>query len=108
MNLLENAVKYTDESGIVTISIQKYELFARMDIEDNGMGIPQHEISDIFKRFYRGADAKQTQGVGIGLYLARKIIMEQGGYMKVSSELGKGSLFSIFIPISGKNGVQAI
>ncbi|WP_087565857.1 sensor histidine kinase KdpD [Paenibacillus sp. MY03] len=99
VNVLDNAVKYTDEAGVIKVSIHKYELFARIDIEDNGKGIPEHEVSQIFKRFYRGADVTDTHGVGIGLYLARKIITEQGGYIKVSSEWGKGSLFSIFVPV---------
>lgn len=99
VNVLDNAVKYTDRNGVISISINKFELFARIDIEDNGIGIPDYELSDIFKRFYRGADTKNIHGVGIGLYLARKIIMEQGGYMKVSSERGEGSIFSIFIPV---------
>jgi len=99
VNVLDNAVKYTDEEGVIKVSIHKYELFARIDIEDNGKGIPEHEVSQIFKRFYRGADVTDTHGVGIGLYLARKIITEQGGYIKVSSEWGKGSLFSIFVPV---------
>ncbi|QNK56511.1 sensor histidine kinase KdpD [Paenibacillus sp. PAMC21692] len=99
VNVLDNAVKYTDEAGVIKVSIHKYEMFARIDIEDNGKGIPEHEVSQIFKRFYRGADAVDTHGVGIGLYLARKIITEQGGYIKVSSEWGKGSMFSIFIPV---------
>ncbi|WP_256761045.1 sensor histidine kinase KdpD [Cohnella sp. WQ 127256] len=99
VNVLDNAVKYAGEAGLVKVSIQKNEMFARIDIEDNGRGIPEHELSQIFKRFYRGADVIDNQGVGIGLYLARKIITEQGGYMRVSSEWGKGSLFSIFIPV---------
>ncbi|GBF75911.1 hypothetical protein PA598K_04345 [Paenibacillus sp. 598K] len=86
VNVLDNAVKYTDEAGIIQVSMYKYEMFVRIDIEDNGRGIPEHELSQIFKRFYRGADAMGTDGVGIGLYLTRKIITEQGGYMKVSSE----------------------
>ena len=98
VNLLDNAVKYTKEQGKIDITIQKYEIFARIDVKDNGTGITEHEINTIFQRFYRGQNAKQTEGVGIGLYLARKIVTQQGGYMKVSSVKGEGSVFSIFIP----------
>ncbi len=98
VNLLDNAVKYTQEHGKIDISIQKYEMFARVDVKDNGMGITEKEINSIFQRFYRGANAKQTEGVGIGLYLVRKIVIQQGGYMKVSSVIGQGSIFSVFLP----------
>ncbi|MGO4542827.1 sensor histidine kinase [Paenibacillus sp. 2TAB19] len=98
-NILDNAVKYGHDSGAIKVSVQPYEMFVRIDIEDQGKGIEESEISDIFKRFYRGREASETQGVGIGLYLARKIITDQSGYMKVTSELGKGSIFSIYLPI---------
>lgn len=100
VNLLDNAVKYTQSHGIINITIQKYEMFVRINVEDNGAGITEKEINSIFQRFYRGDNAKQTEGVGIGLYLVRKIVTQQGGYLKVSSESGKGSSFSIFMPIN--------
>jgi len=99
-NVLDNAVKYTEAGGRVRVTVLKYELFVRIDIEDSGIGIFESEMSDIFKRFYRGAGTANTEGAGIGLYLTRKIIMEQGGYMKVSSERGEGSLFSIYLPMN--------
>lgn len=98
-NLLDNAVKYTQAHGTIDITIQKYEMFARIDVKDNGAGITEQEINFIFQRFYRGENAKQADGVGIGLYLVRKIVTQQGGYMKVSSVIGRGSSFSIFMPI---------
>ncbi|WP_337103309.1 sensor histidine kinase [Paenibacillus sp. YIM B09110] len=98
-NVLDNAVKYGRDSGTIKVSVQPYEMFVRIDIEDQGSGIEESEISDIFKRFYRGREASETQGVGIGLYLARKIITDQSGYMKVTSDIGKGSIFSIYLPI---------
>lgn len=98
-NIIDNAVKYTLDVGRITIKLCKYDLFARIDIADYGIGIPAAEINAIFQRFYRGEGAKGTDGVGIGLYLTRKIVADQGGYIKVSSELGKGSVFSVFLPI---------
>lgn len=100
VNLLDNAVKYTQAHGKIDITIQKYEMFARIDVKDNGAGITEQEINSIFQRFYRGENAKQTEGVGIGLYLVRKIVTQQGGYIKVSSVIGQGSSFSIFMPIN--------
>lgn len=98
-NIIDNALKYTLGPGSIRITLQRYDLFARIDVADGGIGIPSAEINDIFKRFYRGAGSNGTEGVGIGLYLARKIVAEQGGYIKVKSELSKGSVFSIFLPI---------
>lgn len=97
-NILDNAIKYTSNSGCIRISIVSYEMFSKIDVSDNGIGIKEEDINAIFKRFYRSIDVNQYEGVGIGLFLARKIITKQNGYIKVSSELGKGSTFSIFLP----------
>lgn len=96
-NLLDNAIKYTREGGI-TLKVTPYELFLRLDIGDTGIGIPEEEQGKIFTRFYRSETVKEQEGVGIGLYLTREILSKQGGYLKVSSEVGKGSTFSVFLP----------
>ncbi|MHB8064539.1 MAG: sensor histidine kinase, partial [Ruminiclostridium sp.] len=98
-NILDNAVKYTQSNGKIKMSVQKYELFARVDIEDNGIGFEETEVNDVFKRFYRGKNARKEDGVGIGLYLAREIIAKQEGYIKVKSKVGAGSKFSILLPL---------
>lgn len=97
-NIAENAVKYTD-SGSVKISVKGYEMFICVKITDTGMGISEDEHSKIFSRFYRSSDAAKKDGVGIGLYLSRQIISDENGYIKVSSEKGKGSEFSVFLPV---------
>ena len=97
-NLLDNAVKYTDAGGSVSVRAAAYELFVRVDVSDTGCGIAEGEQSKIFGRFYRSAAAAQTQGVGIGLYLTRQILSREGGYIKVSSQEGRGSTFSLFLP----------
>lgn len=97
--ILENAIKYSEENSMIKVSIMQHEMYARIDITDNGMGIDYNETEAIFKRFYRGKSAQQREeGLGIGLYVARHIIREQCGFIKVSSIVGKGSMFSIFIP----------
>lgn len=96
-NIVDNAIKYT-EHGAITISAQKYELFARIDIRDTGIGIPESEQAKIFSRFYRCERVRSQEGVGIGLYLARQMISGEGGYIKVSSGTGEGSTFSVFLP----------
>ncbi len=98
-NLVDNAIKYTPKGGSVCLCVKTYELFARIDIADTGMGIAEGEMAKIFARFYRGATAQNTEGVGIGLYLAREIVSGQGGYIKVQSSKGKGSTFSVFLPL---------
>lgn len=98
-NILDNAVKYIQAGGNVTLKLEKYEMYARIDIIDNGKGILESDINNIFKRFYRGRDTLNEDGVGLGLYLAREIITKQDGYIKVSSEKDKGSKFSLFLPL---------
>lgn len=97
-NLVDNAVKYTLPGGKVRVSSRAYEMFVCIEVSDNGMGIAQEEITKIFQRFYRSQRTADEKGVGIGLYLAREILRMQGGYIKVSSKLGEGSVFSVFLP----------
>lgn len=97
-NLVNNAVKYTPAGGTVTVSAQMLETFCRVDVADTGPGIPEEELGGIFNRFYRGANAHSAEGLGLGLYLAREIISLQGGYIKVASHPGEGSVFSLYLP----------
>ncbi len=101
-NVLDNAVKYSAKNTEINVSIMKYELFCRIDIKDQGNGIIESDINKVFTRFYRGENTKNIEGVGIGLFLSRKIISAQGGYIKVKSILGKGSVFSVFLPIESE------
>ena len=96
-NIVDNAVKYNDQ-GSVTLRVCPFSLFCCIQVRDTGMGIPEEEHAEIFSRFYRGAAAAGTEGVGIGLYLAREILAEEGGYIKVSSCPGEGSVFSVYLP----------
>ncbi len=97
-NIMDNALKYTPEGGHIRISVMHYKMFARIDIIDDGMGIREEESAKIFGRFYRSQEAAQSEGVGIGLYLAREIISRENGYIRVRSSHGKGSTFSVFLP----------
>ena len=96
-NLIENAIKYTP-CGSVTLKAMEYELFTRIDVTDTGIGIEESEQPKIFARFYRSETVCEDEGVGIGLYLAREIISGEGGYIKLISQKGKGSTFSVFLP----------
>ena len=96
-NIIDNAIKYTNE-GEVSVSVNEFEMFVKIDIKDTGIGISQEDQTKVFGRFSRGSDSSQKEGVGIGLFLAREIVMGQGGYISLKSELGKGSCFSVFLP----------
>ena len=97
-NLLDNAVKYTPAGGRISVSVEQWEMYVKLDVTDTGRGIPESRQAAIFRRFYREEEVHDQPGVGIGLYLAREIISRQGGYIKVTSEVGRGSTFSVFLP----------
>ena len=97
-NLLDNAVKYTPAGGKIAVSVVLWEMYVEIKVTDTGKGISESNQAAIFRRFYREEEVHEQQGVGIGLYLAREIVTRQGGYIKVVSEPGKGSEFSIMLP----------
>lgn len=98
-NLLDNAIKYSPEGSFVTLSLTRLSSFLRLDVTDLGIGIDESETGRIFARFYRSPAAARYPGVGIGLYLSRRIAEEQGGYLKVHSKPGRGSTFSLYLPL---------
>ncbi|MPM44528.1 Adaptive-response sensory-kinase SasA [bioreactor metagenome] len=96
-NVIDNGVKYTDKNGKINISVSQTINFVRIDIKDNGIGIDKLEFNNIFKRFYRNSEVEDIEGSGVGLYLSRKILEQQGGNVIVSSKKGEGSKFSLFL-----------
>ena len=99
-NILDNAVKYTAEGGKIHVAVVCWEMYVKIDISDTGIGIPEQHQGTIFKRFYREDRVHDAPGIGIGLYLAREIITRQGGFIRVASEVGSSSTFSVFLPHS--------
>ena len=97
-NLLDNAVKYTPSGGRVSVSTTAYPMFSAVHVRDTGPGIAEEEQPKIFQRFYRGEAHREEEGVGIGLYLVRQIAEGQGGFVKVRSQPGQGSTFSLYLP----------
>lgn len=97
-NLVDNAIKYTPAGGNIQISVIEYDLFCRIDVADSGIGISEKEQAKVFSRFYRSPSVSEQDGMGIGLYLARQILSGQSGYLKVTSALSNGSIFSMFLP----------
>lgn len=97
VNLLENAIKYTEPGGQVTVSVHPLELYTEIRFADNGRGIREDELAAIFQRFYRSSDVETQEGSGIGLSLSRMILAHEKGYITVASSYGEGSVFSVFL-----------
>ncbi|BFL48078.1 sensor histidine kinase [Lactonifactor longoviformis] len=97
-NVLDNAVKYTPEGGTITLLVRQWQIYTKISIRDTGIGIDPKHRNDIFKRFYRENKVHEVKGIGVGLYLTRKIISLQGGYVSVRSKPGEGAEFSLFLP----------
>ena len=102
-NILENAVKYSASGTTVNIYVSCLVNHVVIQVEDEGIGIPEGEGHEIFKRFYRGSNAKDLvkEGAGVGLYLARSIIEQQGGTIVAKRKNGSGTIFQITLPLSG-------
>lgn len=97
-NVLDNAVKYTDRGGKICVTVTRQEIFTKISVQDNGKGIQLERQAEIFMRFYREPEVHAQNGVGIGLYLTRRILELQNGYIEVHSEIGKGSEFCMYFP----------
>ncbi|MEY8535382.1 sensor histidine kinase [Blautia pseudococcoides] len=95
---MDNAVKYTGQGGEIQIQAQITDFFVRIGIRDNGKGIEEERLTEIFKRFYREPEVADQDGVGIGLYLAREIVMKERGFIEVRSKTGKGTTFYVNLP----------
>ena len=97
-NIIDNAIKYSGEGTSIKLKINTFEMFSSISVEDHGIGIGEEEIPKLFARFYRSRQVSDNEGIGVGLYLARQLVEEQGGYIKVKSAPGKGSTFDLFFP----------
>lgn len=102
VNILDNAVKYSDENTKISIHIMKLNAMIRIEFKDQGSGISDKEKHNVFKRFYRGTNSSSAEGSGVGLYLARRIISEHRGTIMVKDNVvdgeKKGSIFVVHLP----------
>ena len=100
-NLVENAIKYNKEYGYVKVSLDADHQFATIMVEDNGIGIPEEAQEHIFERFYRvdKSHSREIGGTGLGLAIARNAILLHRGSIKIDSEEGQGTVFTVKIPI---------
>lgn len=101
MNLVENGIKYNKENGYVHVTINSDKTYAFIRVEDSGIGIPEESIPHIFDRFYRvdKSHSREIGGTGLGLSIVHQIIALHGGEIKVSSILGRGTVFDIRVPL---------
>jgi two-component system NtrC family sensor kinase len=99
-NLLSNALKYTRENGSIAVSVMQKKESIEIDVSDTGIGIASEDLSKIFDEFYRAPNAKshKVDGTGVGLAIVKEIIEAHNGSLRIQSELGKGSTFTVVLP----------
>ena len=97
-NVLDNALKYTEEASTVRMRVRRYEFFVCLEIEDEGPGVDLDEVPRLFDRFYRSPQMRDREGVGLGLFLTREILKKQKGYIKVKNGV-KGACFQIYLQV---------
>ena len=121
-NIIENAIKYTPDGGLIIVSAHEAEDEVAITVEDNGRGIPAEDMPILFDKFHRGRPAPHSaavrngttgadfledadmSGVGLGLYLGRNVMEQMGGRISVESEVGRGSTFTLHLPKWGSGG----
>lgn len=101
MNFIDNAIYYSPENTTITISLAKYDNRVEFKVSDQGIGVPREAQHHLFTKFYRADNAKQQRpdGTGIGLFMAKKVIVEHGGAILFESTEGKGSMFGFRLPL---------
>jgi signal transduction histidine kinase len=100
VNLVGNAIKYTPSGGQVTVSLTRAEEQIEVAVEDTGIGIPEDALPQLFTEFYRAPNARNAEvGTGLGLTIVKDLVDRYGGRIEVTSALGKGSCFTVTLPV---------
>lgn len=117
-NLIDNAIKYSNEGGIIDVTALSKGDTVELSVEDRGIGMPSNVVSNLFQKFYRSHRSRETvAGTGIGLYISKAIVESHGGTISVRSEDGHGSTFTVSLPTykmvadklqAGNNGNEAV
>lgn len=102
-NILDNSIKYTPAKGKIRLSLRREDKTLALEVEDTGIGIAAEDIPKVFDEFYRAENAKaiEKDGTGLGLPIVKKLVEKYGGKVYVESKLGRGSKFTIKLPIEG-------
>jgi signal transduction histidine kinase len=115
LNLLSNARKYSSPAAPITLTLERREDRCTLAVQDQGVGIPADQLPHIFERFYQASGVEKQSGssvgLGLGLYIAQKIVEQHGGSIEVDSQPGSGSTFSVILPLvdaSKSNEEEAI
>ena len=115
-NVVENAIKYTPDNGRIVLAARGDGEWVTVSVSDNGRGVPPEDVPRLFDKFHRGRvyaeaapqsgnpDEVDVSGVGLGLYLARNVMEQMGGRIAVETELGKGSTFTLSLPVWREGG----
>ena len=98
-NLIHNAIKYSPEDTDIELHVTPLEGYLRIDIHDQGLGIPAEDQPFIFDRYFRASNVLTVQGTGIGLNIVRQHMHNLGGNVTFKSVLGEGSTFTLYIPL---------
>jgi PAS domain S-box-containing protein len=108
LNLLGNAVKYSPEGGVIRIWAERDAAAVRIHVRDQGIGIPEEALPQLFTRFYRApnATAQHSSSLGVGLFIVRELAQAHGGTITAQSELGKGSTFTVALPLPAEHDVR--
>ena len=106
INLINNAAKYSNDGKDIIIRSQKKDRFIVISVQDFGIGISKRNQSNVFERFYQTDQSTTYPGLGLGLYIAKEIVRENGGQIWVKSKIGKGSTFCFSLPIAVKSNTS--
>lgn len=100
-NIMENAIKYSHPDSVISVRVIRLATTVLIEVEDDGIGILEQEVNHIFQRFYRGSNAKEAEkeGAGVGLYLARMILEQQGGTIVAKRKNSHGTIFKVTLPL---------
>lgn len=98
-NLLDNALKFTEEGGSVEVRAFEMDDWLVIEVADNGLGIPEEDIPYIFEELYRGSNTQGRQGSGLGLALVQTIVKKHLGTVTVRSQIGEGTVFTLRLPV---------
>lgn len=99
VNLISNAVRYTENGGEIRISLSKGEAAVTVSVSDSGIGMTKEEMENVFRRFYKADKSRSSRGTGLGLAIAKKIAELHGGDIAVSGAVGEGSTFTVTLPV---------